>query len=223
MSGGEGVRSDHQHYTGTGFVTDSGVQGATTTWTLHDVPASANDTLTIRYANATAGNGQARARTLSLYVNGSKTGQITFPTTANWDTWTTVQQAVQLHVGDTTIALGCDSGDSCNVNIDLLTTQEICALGQICQAEQAALSHGASVSSNHQSFTGKGFVTGYEQTGATARWTVHSVPQDGDAILTIRYANFLGSDNQTTSRTLSLSINGGQASTVTFAPTMSWD
>jgi alpha-glucosidase (family GH31 glycosyl hydrolase) len=223
LSGGEGVRSDHQHYTGTGFVADYGVQGATTTWTLHDVPASANDTLTIRYANAIAGNGQAIARTLSLYVNGSKTGQITFPTTANWDTWSTVQQTVQLHAGDTTIALGCDSGDSCNVNIDSLTTQEICALGQICQAEQAALSHGASVSSNHQSFTGKGFVTGYEQTGATARWTVHSVPQDGDAILTIRYANFLGSDNQTTSRTLNLSINGGQASTVTFAPTMSWD
>lgn len=121
LSGGEVVRSDHQNYTGTGFAADYGILGATVTWTLNNVPASANDALTIRYANSSAGDGKTIARTLTLYINSSKTGQVTFPITSDWDTWSTVQQTVPLHTGNTTIALACDPDDSCNVNIDSLT------------------------------------------------------------------------------------------------------
>jgi alpha-glucosidase (family GH31 glycosyl hydrolase) len=223
LSGGEVIRSDHQNASGTGFVADYGVKGATTTWTLHDVPVSGNETLAIRYANSTGGDGQATARTLSLYVNGSKTGTITLPTTANWDTWGTVRPTAQLQAGDNTIALVCEAGDSCNVNIDTLTIQETCMLGQICQGENAALTGGTTIASDHPGFMGTGFVAGYEQAGATTTWTVHNVAQESDAVLSMRYANFRASDSQITSRTLSLSVNGGQASTVTFAPTLSWD
>ncbi len=223
LSGGEVIRSDHKNASGTGFVADYGVQGATTTWTLHDVLVGGNQTLSIRYANSTGGDGQAIPRTLSLYVNGTKTGQLTFPTTADWDTWGTVQQTVPLQVGDNTIALACNAGDSCNVNIDALTIKETCVQGQICQGENAALTGGTTVASNHPGFLGTGFVAGYEQAGATTTWTVHNVAQDGDAVLSVHYANFRASDGQVTSRTLSLGVNGGQTSTVTFAPTMGWD
>ena len=119
LSGGAVLARDHQNYTGTGFVTGYEHAGAATSWAVGGVLTAESAILAIRYANATAGNGQARARTLSLYVNGSKTGQITFPTTTNWDTWSTVQQAIHLKSGMDTVALVCDPGDGCNVNLDL--------------------------------------------------------------------------------------------------------
>ena len=223
LSGGTSIASNHQSYTGSGFVAGYQQSGAAATWVLHDSPVVATDTLAIRYANATGGDGQDETRTLDLYVNGTNTGPISFPTTANWDTWSTVQQTVSLSAGDNTLALVCDAGNSCNINIDSALVSEVCALGQVCQAENAALSGGASVASDHQEYTGAGFVAGYEQSGATTTWTVQNVPQAGNAVLTVRYANFLGSDNQTTTRTLDLYINGSKTAQLSFGPTQSWD
>jgi hypothetical protein len=43
------------------------------------------------------------------------------PQTANWDIWSTVQEGLSLKSGTDTIALVCDPGDSCNINIDSIT------------------------------------------------------------------------------------------------------
>lgn len=223
LSGGTFVASDHQSYSGTGFVAGYEQTGASATWVLHDSPVSSSNTLSIRYANATGGDGQDVARTLDLYVNGTNTGAVTFPTTANWDTWGTIQQNLPLQAGDNTIALVCDTGNSCRVNIDSARVTEICTLGQICQAENATLSGSATVASNHQSYTGTGFVAGYEQTGATTSWNVQSVPQSGNEVLTVRYANFQGNDSLITARTLDLYVNGSKTTQLTLSPTMSWD
>jgi Glycosyl hydrolases family 31/Domain of unknown function (DUF5110)/Carbohydrate binding module (family 35)/Carbohydrate binding module (family 6) len=223
LGGNAAVKSDHQNYTGTGFVAGYEKQGASTTWTMHDSPISATATLAIRYANSTGGDGQSTTRTLDLYVNGTNTGAISFPTTSNWDTWNTIQQTISLQAGDNTLALVCDSGNSCNVNLDAVIVNEICTLGQICQAENAALSGGTHTATDHQRFIGTGFVAGYEGTGATTTWTVQNVSQAGSELLTIRYANFLGSDNQITTHTLDLLVNGNKISTLSLAPTTSWD
>lgn len=223
LSGGAAVAADHQNYGGTGFVAGYRQTGAAASWVLHDSPVAASATLAIRYANATGGDGQTTTRTLDLYVNGTNAGAISLPTTANWDTWGSVQQTIPLQKGENTLALVCDASNSCNVNIDSTIVTEICALGEVCQAENAALSGGTSVASNHQDVTGTGFVAGYEQSGARTTWTVHNVPQSGSALLTVRYANFQGSDSQITTRTLDLSLNGGAATSLSFTPTMSWD
>ncbi len=223
LSGGTTIATDHHNYTGSGFVAGYQQSGSSATWVVHDSPLASTDTLTIRYANATGGDGLNETRTLDLYVNGTNTGPVSFPTTANWDSWSTVKQTVKLQKGDNTLALVCDTGNSCNINVDSTIVSEVCVLGQVCQAENAALSGGASIASDHQRYTGTGFVAGYEKAGATTTWTVQSVPHAGNAALTIRYANFLGSDSQTTTRTLDLYVNGKQTTQLSFAPTMSWD
>ncbi|GGG51948.1 carbohydrate-binding protein [Paenibacillus radicis (ex Gao et al. 2016)] len=48
-------------------------------------PVESGSTLTVRYSN-----GNSSAKQASLYVNGSKIQSITFPTTANWATYSTV-------------------------------------------------------------------------------------------------------------------------------------
>jgi hypothetical protein len=55
------------------------------------------------------------------HINGSRTGQITFPTTADWDTWSTMQQTISLKSRTDTAVLACDPGDSCNFNIDSIS------------------------------------------------------------------------------------------------------
>jgi len=118
LSGSASIASDHVNYTGAGFAAGYDAAGAKATWGV-SAPAG-NATLTVRYANSTGGDGQTIARTLSLYVNGVKT-QISLPTTANWDTWANNQRTVSLTAGTNTIALACDVGDSCRVNLDSLS------------------------------------------------------------------------------------------------------
>lgn len=119
LDGNASVAADHANYTGSGFVAGYNAAGARTTWTVQGA-AAGNATLTARYANSTGGDGQNITRTLSLYVNGTKT-QISLPTTSNWDTWANYQRTVSLNAGSNTIVLACDTGDSCNVNLDSLS------------------------------------------------------------------------------------------------------
>lgn len=123
LSGSASIATDHVNYTGTGFVAGYEATGAKATWGVSSAPAG-NATLTVRYANSTGGDGQTIARTLSLYVNGVKT-QISLPTTANWDTWANYQRTVSLNAGANTIALSCDAGDGCHVNLDSLSLTAI--------------------------------------------------------------------------------------------------
>src|SRR5579884_3783415 len=109
LSGGAAIATDHQNYTGSGFVGGYQQIGSSATWVIHDSPLASTDTLAIRYANATGGDGLNETRTLDLYVNGKNTGPVSFPTTANWDSWNTVKQTVKLQKGDNTLALVCDT------------------------------------------------------------------------------------------------------------------
>jgi len=79
LSGGAAIATDHQSYTGTGFVGGYQQSGSSATWVVHDSPLASSDTLSIRYANATGGDGLNETRTLDLYVNGTNTGAVSFP------------------------------------------------------------------------------------------------------------------------------------------------
>lgn len=112
-------------YTGTGFVAGYGdgndpVPGTTTTWRVRDVPADAagRARLTVRYANGAAPDGSHPARTLGLIVNGARAATVSFPPTKDFATWGTTSAAVSLRPGANTVALRCDPGDSCQVNLD---------------------------------------------------------------------------------------------------------
>jgi hypothetical protein len=87
--------------------------GASDSWTLTDVPADGMYLLQVRY-----GNGASVPRTLSVAANGAPAASLTFPTTADWDTWGITSVPVRLRAGTNTIATASSAADSCNVNVD---------------------------------------------------------------------------------------------------------
>jgi alpha-glucosidase (family GH31 glycosyl hydrolase) len=126
LAGGAQVASDHQGYSGTGFVAGLTPPGAGLTppgpsvsWPVYEVPSTGSYTLQMRYANGYPVGDVPH--TMSLLVNGTRVGQVSFPSTASWDDWATVEQTVPLRAGGNTIALACQQGDTCNINLDWLT------------------------------------------------------------------------------------------------------
>ncbi|MDI4644059.1 carbohydrate-binding protein [Cohnella hashimotonis] len=115
LTGGAQLLTNRQGYKGWGFVGFAGLNNAAS----YAVSGGAGGArkLNIRYENAQAG-----ARSLSLYVNGAKTGQISFPVTTagSGDKWGMVTVDVTLAAGVNTLKLQYDSGDTGNVAIDNL-------------------------------------------------------------------------------------------------------
>src|ERR687896_1138440 len=115
--------TEQPNYTGTGFVAGYGdaidpVPGTTTTWRVRDVAAAGDARLTVRYANGAAPDKSHPPRTLGLIVNGARAATVTFPPTEDFATWATADAPLRLRAGDNTVALRCDPGDSCMVNLD---------------------------------------------------------------------------------------------------------
>ncbi|GLX68209.1 CBM35 domain-containing protein [Paenibacillus glycanilyticus] len=120
-SGGVVVATDHTGYTGSGFVggyTDANKGNAATAFAV-SAGAAGSYTTAVRYANGTGS-----AKTLSLYVNGTKVKQISLPATADWNSWTTQTETVSLNAGSNTIAYKFDSADSGNVNVDNIVVSD---------------------------------------------------------------------------------------------------
>ncbi|MFC5467324.1 carbohydrate-binding protein [Cohnella suwonensis] len=115
LSGGMVVQSDHTGYTGTGFAGGYWSIGATTTFTVN-VASAGSKNVELRYAN-----GRTSARTISIYVNGTKIKQTSLPFTTNWDTWGLKPEELTLLAGNNTISYKYDSGDTGLVNIDKIT------------------------------------------------------------------------------------------------------
>jgi hypothetical protein len=99
-----------------------------------------------------------------------------------------------------------------------------CPFGQVCQAGVAALSGGAALAANHDNYQSvAGFIDDLNQgSGATATWPVLGAPA-GPATVTIRYANYLGALGGPAPRTIDLTVNGTDVTTLTLPPTASWD
>jgi hypothetical protein len=232
LAGGVSVASDHTGFTGTGFAAGFTSAGSTLTYQL-DVPTAGSYQLRLRYANARGGDGQDTTRTLSEAVDGGSPTTLTLPTTPSWNDWAIVTApSISLSAGTHTLVVSRGANDSGNVNVDSLavtppgapypspaTTTTPCPYGTVCEAEGGALTGGAKLASDHNGYSGAGFVAGLEQVGATDTLSVTGVPADGQYALQIRYAN----GNTTPTRTASVVANGGAPTSVTFAPTKNWD
>ncbi|MDF2808845.1 MAG: carbohydrate binding family 6, partial [Cellulosimicrobium sp.] len=163
LSGGAVVSTEHAGYTGNGFVggyTDGNKGTAATTFAVSASTAGSH-TLTLRYANGTTA-----PKTLSLVVDGGSARQVTLPATAGWGAWGTVSTSVELSAGSHSVAYRFGSADSGNVNLDHLDVTPPSpgsgpGTGPLFEAEQATLSGGAAVSTEHAGYTGSGFVGGF--------------------------------------------------------------
>jgi len=117
LSGGAAIANNHTGYLSPpGFIAGLTATGADASWQLLGALAGAAD-VTIRYSNSTGGDGSTESRTESLVVNGATT-QVTLPATSSWNAWSTVTVPVTLTAGTNTVALDCESGNTCNVNVD---------------------------------------------------------------------------------------------------------
>ncbi|MFI1990503.1 TIM-barrel domain-containing protein [Actinoplanes sp. NPDC020271] len=96
-----------------------------------------------------------------------------------------------------------------------------CVFGALCEAEDLAL-NGPSAANDHRDYTGHGFAAGFEGTGASATFAVAPATA-GAQQLTVRYANSTGGDGQNVTRTLTVTVDGVAAGTLSLPPTGNWD
>ncbi|OCT15485.1 hypothetical protein A8709_15530 [Paenibacillus pectinilyticus] len=115
LAGGAKIMTDHTGFTGTGFVAGYEFQGPSTAFTVN-AASQGNYNVELRYAN-----GSGSVRTLSIYVNGTKIKQTSLTNLANWDTWGTKTEVLNLQAGNNTITYKFDAGDSGLVNLDKIS------------------------------------------------------------------------------------------------------
>src|SRR5262249_41007041 len=136
-----------------------------------------------------------------------------------------------LTAGTHTITVERTASDSGNVNIDSLAlatpgsaypaprppTPQDCQFGAVCEAESGTLSGGASLASDHNDYSGTGFLAGL-QTGASDTVHVVGVPRAGTYALQLRYANA-----QSAPRSVSVQAGSAAATSASLPTTSSWD
>ena len=115
-AGGARTDSSNKGFEGTGFAAYF-LPGAEVALNVTTDQAGVHD-LVIRYAAGQ--HGPESTRTLSLYVNGSRTQQLSFERTGDWLNWANQTAKVQLKSGENTISFRVDKGDTGYINLDYL-------------------------------------------------------------------------------------------------------
>ncbi|MGK5094882.1 CBM35 domain-containing protein [Deltaproteobacteria bacterium TL4] len=205
------IMSDHSGYSGTGFA--AGFDGTAASCLFTDTSEiSSSVVLKIRYS---AGYGTKKN---SLYVNGTKIKQLSFPDTASWEIWADVSETITIIKGVNTVEIRRDADDEGTINIDRieLKTATLPTLNGIYEAEDAILSGGVRIMNGHLDYFGSGFTAGYEGMEASCLFLVKS-PVSSSVFLKIRYAAGNGTKKN------SLYVNGLKIKQITFSPTNSWD
>ena len=120
LSWGAATAYDHTGYSGSGFVAGFNQTHSSIEQDVSGVPSAGSYQLAVRYANSTGGDGQNTTRTLSTTINGAPGPVLTLPTTASWDSWSTVSVPVTLKAGVNAVGITENASDSGNVNVDSL-------------------------------------------------------------------------------------------------------
>ncbi|MCT9930252.1 carbohydrate-binding protein [Planotetraspora sp. A-T 1434] len=204
------VASDHLGYSGTGFVDYTNVAGSYVQWAVN-APTAGQYNIKLRYANGTTVD-----RPEDVTVNGNLVANdLSFPPTANWDTWATKTITATLNAGTNLIrATGVTANGG--PNTDYIEVDPAPAAVDY-QAENATISQGV-VESNHLGYTGTGFVNFTNIAGSYLQQAVSSTTARATS-LTIRYSN-----GTTVNRPMDITVNGVLvANDLSFPPTADWD
>jgi hypothetical protein len=167
----------------------------------------------VRYANGTTVD-----RPMDIAVNGTVVAAgVSFPPTANWDTWASKTLTAPVNAGTNTIRATATTANG-GPNVDYVDVDvTVSTPSTVYQAEDATISQGT-VATNHLGFTGTGFVDYTNVTGSYVEWTV-SVASAGTYPVVLRYAN-----GTTVDRPMDIAVNGTVAAAgVSFPPTTNWD
>jgi len=200
----------HTGYSGTGYVNTDNVLGAYVQWTVN-ADAAGTNALKFRYANGTSAD-----RPMDIVVNGvTVAAGVSFPATANWDTWATITVNAPLNTGANTVRATATTAGG-DPNLDYVDVAPIAPPPTRFEAENATISQGV-VEADHLNFSGTGFVNTDNVVGSYVEWPVTAAAA-GPATLRIAYSN-----GTTTSRPAEVSVNGSVVATPSFASTTNWD
>jgi hypothetical protein len=122
LSGGAAVNNNHPGHTATGFVDGYWNKGATTTFSVN-APSAGAYNVALRYSNGP--DPAPGAKSLSVYVNGTRIRQVRLAGTTNWDTWSVQPETLNLNAGNNTVAYRYDDADAGNVNLDNVTVTAV--------------------------------------------------------------------------------------------------
>jgi Glycosyl hydrolases family 31/Domain of unknown function (DUF5110)/NPCBM-associated, NEW3 domain of alpha-galactosidase/IPT/TIG domain len=102
--------------------------------------------------------------------------------------------------------------------------ENACPFDQVCDAGAAQLLGAANIQTNHGGYQSiAGFIANLGQASqAGANWTVLGAPS-GQALVTLRYSNYIGALGGPAPRTIDLTVNGSDVQTLTLPATSSWD
>jgi alpha-glucosidase (family GH31 glycosyl hydrolase) len=231
---GVSAASDHTGATGTGFLAGFTSAGDSVTADV-DAASAGSYEFDARYANSLGGDGKTTTRTLSLTVDGGAARTVSLPVTADWDTWSVARVPMDLTAGHHTVTLAHGTADSGNVNLDSVavvtpgdpypatsaTAITDCGFGVSCESEAGRATGSATVATDHQGYSGAGFVAELNQ-GAGLTHRIVGVPADGTYLLRLRYANGVGGDGLHQARTMTVTT-GGATTTLNLPVTADWD
>ncbi|MEU1165640.1 PQQ-dependent sugar dehydrogenase [Streptomyces sp. NPDC005921] len=109
------VATNHTGYTGTGFVDYTNIKGSYVEFTV-SAAAAGTSSLTLRFANGTATD-----RPMDISVNGTVVASaVSFPATADWNTWVTKSVNVPLTAGSNKIRATATTADG-GPNLDRIS------------------------------------------------------------------------------------------------------
>ncbi|MEU5644309.1 PQQ-dependent sugar dehydrogenase [Streptomyces milbemycinicus] len=204
------AESNHDGFSGSGFVNFDNKTGSYVEFTV-DAPAAGSATLTLGYANGTDAN-----RPLDIAVNGDQAADdLAFPSTGAWTNWQSVTTTVTLKAGANTIRTTSAAAEG-GPNLDYVdVTAADGPAGTDYEAESAQISQGAA-ESNHDGYSGTGFVNFDVVTGAYVEFSVDAA-QAGPARLDFRYAS------PSADRPLDIAVGGATvADDLSFPATGAW-
>ncbi len=206
LSGNAKVDTDHQGYSGTGFVGGFWVSDSAVTFTVNAANAG-NYSVKLRYSL-----GFNDDRTLSIYVNGKKIKQVDFFSLKSWDKWADRYDNVFLKEGDNTIMYKYDDGDTGNVNLDYITITEATTWHYEAEYAKITGSKDAKVVQAKVGNTGIGYINGLSKANSSVGFSVYA-ENSASYDVKLRYAN------ETEGKTLGLYLNGTHIKNVTLPVT----
>jgi hypothetical protein len=187
LSGDAGIASNHEGYSGSGFV--DGYYGSDDASTEFEVQVDASGTYIMELYYAA---GHDDCSNLDLYINGNKRADLLLPSSGEWSLWSSIQMEVALTAGINTVELRSDSATVDCANLDYIVIgKAVTDDGEDAiqySAEEAELADGAVLRSGNAGYTGEGYIEGwYNQAGPTALFSV-STDLPGTYRVKIRYS-----------------------------------
>ena len=214
------VSEQHEGFSGAGMVQEliGAGSGVTSLVALQESAGSVD--MTVRYAAGV--EGPSGVRTLSVLVNGEEQVQASFANTGGWSTWSTTTVTLDLDAGNNLIDFVVTADDTGWVNLDAIWGFDAAGVPEgAIEAEGGEVAGRATVSSQHQGFSGTGMVQEFigEGSGVTDLLVLQQTA--GTVSMTIRYA--AGVEGPSGVRTLSVRVNGEDQAQASFANTGAWD